>query len=98
MEETQLLIFRSGSEKYGIPIEDVSGIIANAGVNGLSMVGELERAVDTQSGEKKSAIIAHMNGVQILIIVDEIIQERKLVSREAESDATITSLQIWNCT
>lgn len=76
MEERQLLIFRCEGKTYGVPVEDVIGIISNAGTNGL-------------------AIIANANGVQIMIIVDEVIQEKKLVHNEAVLDATVAVLQIW---
>jgi|GEM_PF-2450675 len=109
MEERQLLIFRCGAERYGVPVEDVSGIISNAGQNGLSIFGNIEGAIHLQgkpvptsdmdvgfkAGENKSAIITHANGVQLLIIVDEVIQERKITSTDSELDATIASFQIW---
>lgn len=79
MEEPKLLIFRSGMGEYGIPVEEVSGIIAS-------------------TEEKKSTILSHVNGVQIMIIADEIIQEKKLINKEAEEKVgvTVSSLQIWN--
>ena len=109
MEETQLLIFRCGAEKYGVPVKDVSGIISNAGTNGLSIFQNVEESIHSQgepvpisdvdvgftAGENKSAIITHASGVQILIIVDEVIQERKISSPDSKLDATIASLQIW---
>lgn len=105
MEEKPLLLFRGGTEIYGVPIDDVSGIISNAGINGLSMFGNVEASIPLQDksipnpdmdvGLKKSAIITHVNGVQILIIVDEVIQERKLVNTGSELDARIVPLQIW---
>lgn len=109
MEEKQLLIFRWGAEKYGVPVEDVSGIISNAGANGRLIFGNVEGSIHLQgksianldvdvgfkAGEKKSAIITYTNGIQILIIVDEVIQEKKLISIAPELDATVASLQIW---
>lgn len=61
---------------YGVPVEDVIGIISNAGTNGLD-------------------IIANINGVQIMIIVDEVIQEKKLVHNKAVLGATVAVLPIW---
>lgn len=61
---------------YGVPIEDVIGIVSNARTSGLS-------------------IIASQNGIQIMIIVDEVIQENHLVHYDALADATVTTLQIW---
>lgn len=109
MEETKLIIFRWGAEEYGIPVENVSGIISNAGTNGLSIFENVEGAIHLQgkpipisdmdgsfnAGGKMSAIIIHLNGIQILITADEVIQERTLMSTESELDATIVPLQIW---
>ena len=105
MEEKPLLMFREGKEIYGVPIEDVSGIISNAGINRLSMFGNVEGSIHLQDksipildmdiGLKKSAIITHVDGVQILIIADEVIHERKLLSTESELDVTKVPLQIW---
>lgn len=109
MEEKQLLIFRCGTEKYGVPVEDVRGIISNTGINGLSIVGKVAGTIPVQgnsspisgvdvglaTGENKSGIITDVNGVQILIIVDEVIQEKKLMGADLESDVTVVPLQIW---
>lgn len=110
MEGTQLLIFRCGTEKYGVSVEDVKGIISNKGINGLSIVGNVAGTIPLQGqsipisgvdvggfarGENKSAIITHVNGVQILIIVDEVIQEKKLMSIDLELDVTVVPLEIW---
>jgi len=74
--EKQLLIFRCGGETYGVPVEEVIGIISNIGMNGL-------------------AVITNTNGVQIMIIVDEVIEEKKLIGNESELDVLVASLQIW---
>lgn len=109
MEEKQLLIFRMGTEKYGIPVNEVSGIISNVGMHGLSILGNLEGSIHLQgnqiqnsdmgvgfkAGKKKQAIIANTNGVQILLIVDEVIQEKKVIRHPSELKATVDSLQIW---
>jgi len=106
MEEKQLLIFRCGNGMCGVSVEDVSGIISHAG----SILGDIEGSVpmqdkpipisdsdiDRKAGTNKSVIIINSNGVQLLIIVDEIIQEKKLASMKLELDATVTSLPIWN--
>lgn len=76
MEKKQLLIFRCEGKTYGVPIEDVNGIVSNAITSGL-------------------AIIASLNGAQIMIIVDEVIQENQLVHYDALTDASVTTLQIW---
>jgi len=109
MKEKQVLVFRWGPEKYGVPVENVSGIISNADVNGQSIFGNPEGTIPLQgqpntnsdldigfkAGETKSAIITHANGVPVLIIVDEVIQEKNLSSIDPEFDATVASLQIW---
>jgi hypothetical protein len=74
--EKQLLIFRCGGETYGVPVEEVIGIIPNPGTNGL-------------------AVITNTNGVQIMIIVDEVIEEKKLIGNESELEVLVASLQIW---
>jgi hypothetical protein len=74
-----LLIFRCGGETYGIPVEEVIGIISNTGTNGL-------------------AVITNTNGVQIMIIVDEVIEEKKLIGNEPELEVMVASLQIWKFT
>ncbi len=108
MEEKRLLIFRSGNGMCGVSVEDVSGIISHTHTG--SILGNIDRSVpmqdksiqfpdsdiDRKAGPNKSAIIINSNGVQLLIIADEIIQEKKLVSTELELDATLTSFPIWN--
>ena len=74
--EKQLLIFRCGGETYGVPVEEVIGIISNTGMNGL-------------------AVITNTNGVQIMIIADEVIEEKKLIGNESELEVLVASLQIW---
>lgn len=74
--EKQLLIFRCGGETYGVPVEEVIGIISNTGTNGL-------------------AVITNTNGVQIMIIVDEVIEEKKLIGNESELEVLVASLPIW---
>ena len=103
MEETKLLIFRWGNKKYGIPVEDVSGIISNAGPNGLSIFEKVKKPIHLQgepvlgcNGEaRKSAIITHATGVQILIIVDEVLEESKMMNLDSQLGATVVPLQIW---
>lgn len=106
MKEQRLLIFRCGTGMCGVSVEDVSGIISHTG----SILGNLDRSasiqdrpieisdsdIDRKAEINKSAIIINSNGVQLLIIVDEIIQEKKIASTELERDATMTSLPIWN--
>lgn len=109
MEGTQLLIFRCGTEKYGVSVEDVKGIVSNTGINELPIVVNGAGTIPLQgksipilgvdvgltNGQNNSRIITYVNGVQILIIVDEVIQEKSLMDTELELDVTVVPLQIW---
>lgn len=76
MEERQLLLFRWEGETYGVPVEEVIGIVSKAGTDDL-------------------VIITNVNGVQMMIIADEIIPEKKFIRNNVELNAAMRVLQIW---
>lgn len=110
MEETQLLVFRWGVERYGVPVQLVNGILYNMQAVGMSMSRSTEGALHLQgmpnpladrsagfeTKDNQRAILLHSNGVQIVLIVDEVIKEIRLIDGdEAEIGATIAPFQLW---
>jgi len=94
MDETQLLIFRWRDEEFGVPVEDVIGIIRNIGTNRMGRSICVEEIIslqgksilipklctDLDAVDNKLTLIMYSNGAQIAIMVDEIINV-KLMGR-----------------
>lgn len=110
MNETQLLIFRWGAKEYGVSAEDVIGVAGNTWMNRLAVLGCVEeiinqqgksiRILDVPAGikteDKKLALLMHSNGVQIVIMVDEVIKITGLADvNELVLGTTIATIRIW---
>lgn len=94
MDEIRLLIFRRGAEEYGVPVDDVIGIIGDKRVNRLVIPRCVEKMINLQgkpipiqemgtgliTGDNKLTLIIHSNGAEIAIIVDEVIKVTGVVN------------------
>jgi chemotaxis signal transduction protein len=106
MEETRLLLFCLKSEEYGVPVEDVSGIVRGAGINELSprrseeshglqdRIPVLDAWEGLTIGAGKTALILNFNGIQVALVVDEVTKEVKLEENALKS-ATIGIFTLW---
>jgi chemotaxis signal transduction protein len=97
MDETRLLIFRCGGEEYGVLIEDVAGVIGGAKESEMSKASPaVDAAIPCNNREGKSVIFMNSGGVQIALLVDEIITVMKLrQADEAVGDTTIADFKVW---
>jgi chemotaxis signal transduction protein len=97
MTETRLLIFRCGGEEYGVYIENVTGVIGGAEEQA---VGKAIPAMDTctafNNRDNKPVIIMNSSGVQIALLVDEVLTVMRLAQEnEAAGGSTIADFKIW---
>lgn len=111
MDDIRLLQFRWETKEYGVAVKDVIGITGRSWVNGLANSGDVERIINSQGkpipilcmqagfepGDNKHAIIMHANGIQIVLIVDEIIKITELMD-EVVLGATQASFKLWQFT
>lgn len=82
MDDTKLLIFRSGSHKYGVPIEAVSAVIGITGGERPSVPAALP-LIPLAGGCRKAGqalIILHIDGIQLALVVDKIIKVTSLAT------------------
>jgi chemotaxis signal transduction protein len=108
MDETRLLIFRWGAEKYGVSVEDVGGVIGRSRTLERSD-DEAESALDYQekiipvlpmrssisNNESKRTIIMNSNGIQIGILVDEVVGVMRLAKANDDTvEANVATFQI----
>lgn len=106
MDEKRLLLFRWGSEEFGVPVEDVTGVVRGMKINGPAQKGAqgamqedgailaLDSRAGLEAGEEKTAIILHVKGIQMALIVDEAIREEKL-PQSVVRKLTKASFAIW---
>ncbi|SCM81062.1 hypothetical protein KL86SPO_31241 [uncultured Sporomusa sp.] len=83
MKKVQLLIFKYGAAKYGVPVEYVKGIIGNTKLGKLSDLG------------RQSSLLIYVDGIQIAIIADEIIKISELEAKQPTSVTGQGNFQIW---
>jgi len=93
-----LLQFRWLTKKYGVPLKDVIGITGWSWVNDMIKSGNsipiLGMQADVEPGENKFAIVMYANGIEIILIVDEVIKITRSMN-EGITCATRDSFKIW---
>ena len=110
MEDIRVMQFRLGSETYSIPADEVSAVWQNNRMNkwpprDLRGSGEsteqnnrLMQVLDSQallaSRDGMTTIILHVNGMQVALAVDEIIDEVYL-DKNSIHTSIIVPLIIW---
>lgn len=110
MDDIRVLQFRLGSETYSIPADDVSAVLQNnrwskltpSDINDASeefdqnnrilQVLDNHAMLATRGG--MPAIILHVNGMQVALIVDEVINEVNLDHISIQT-SVIAPFTIW---
>lgn len=106
MSDTMLLTFRWGKEKYGIPLEDISGLSSNISDSDLVTTGSIRGVVElpqnplllfdmdsvSASDKNRRIILLRTKGLQLALLVDEVLS----VERAGEEPGAETaSFQLW---
>jgi len=110
MDDIRVLQFRLGSETYSIPAADVSAVLQSNRASRLpqnyfSDAGEsidqtnrflqvLDNQVVLAAKDGMATIILHVNGMQVALVVDEVIKEVKLDKIGMQS-SSLVSLILW---
>lgn len=109
MDETRLLIFRWGAEKYGVSVDDVGGVIGRNRTLERSDSEDESAPLDYQekiipvlpmrssvsNNENKRTIIMNSNGIQIGILVDEVVGVMRLAKANDDTvEANVATFQI----
>jgi chemotaxis signal transduction protein len=97
VEEMRLLRFRWGNNEYGIPVEDLAGVVEwpmNGPAKSDPPIPILGLQAGIRIGNNKQALILNDQGVEIALIVDEVLEIAEL----ADTVATIglqACFRIW---
>lgn len=101
MDDAQLLLFRWGTEEYGVSTAKVAAVTGKVWINRPPLpavdeddLGGLTKNIPIvcQDGDNQRMIIMHANGIQIALIVDEV---TGVVSQNAAAAATAATFKIW---
>lgn len=110
MDEKGLLMFRCGEKEYGVPVENVIGIIGDRYDNPLPIPKEEEQVINLQGesipilnmqadlpvGSNKLTLLMTSNDVQIAIMIDEVIKViEKSNINDSVSGTNIATFKIW---
>ena len=78
MDNIRLLRFRWQTKEYGVLVKDIIGIARWSWLNGLANYGKptplLGVREDLYTGDNKYAIIMNVNGIEMALIVDDIME------------------------
>jgi chemotaxis signal transduction protein len=105
----KLLKLRWSSEEYGVPVNDVSGIIRNAWASPLPISQNYKACCTSPGGPlpligpdirntdwgHKRTVIMHSNGIQMALIVDQILDVIGLNEGDAKHGAQKATFKIW---
>lgn len=110
MDDIRVLQFRLGSETYSVPADDVSAVLQNNRVSKLSPSNLSEdrelaeqnnrflQVLDSQAmlvaRDGMTTIILHVNGMQVALVVDEVIHEANLDKLSIQT-STLVPFTIW---
>jgi len=109
MDENCILRFRWSGKEYGVPAGDVQGIIGKAGAISLpsddtqisnitlaqAAIPVLEYPTWSMRINEKSLILLHSNGVQVGLIVDEVIDVTTQSLAEQSGTIHKARFEIW---
>lgn len=106
MSDKMLLTFRWGKDKFGIPLEDISGLSSNIADSDLVTTGPIRGVLElpqnplllfdmdsvNTSDKNRRIILLRTKGLQLALLADEVMT----VERADEKPGTETAVfQIW---
>ncbi len=110
MDDIRVLQFRLGSETYSVPVDEVGAVLQSNRLSRLpqndsSDVSEsidqnnrFIQVLDSQAilaaRDGMTTIILHVNGMQVALVVDEVIKEVNL-DKNSIQNSTIAPFTIW---
>ncbi len=110
MEDIRVLQFRLGSETYSVPVDEVGAVLQSNRLSRLSQSDSSDdsesldqnnrfvQVLDSQAmlaaRDGMTTIILHVNGVQVALVVDEVIKEVNL-DKNSILNSIIVPLTLW---
>lgn len=94
MDDTKLLVFRSGDRQYGVPLGAVSAVIGQVGDQGPPRPASVFRALPAGGGKQASqtAVLLHLGGIQLIILVDKVLKVVSAAEATAQSPRTAAGI------
>lgn len=107
MDDIRVLQFRLGSETYSVPVNEVGAVLQSNRVRKYRQTDASEsidqnsrflQVLDSQAmlaaRDGMTTIILHVNGMQVALVVDEVIKEVNL-DKSGIQNSTIVPLTLW---
>ena len=107
MDDIRVLQFRLGSETYSVPVNEVGAVLQSNRVSkyrqpdadeSIDQNSRFLQVLDSQAmlaaRDGMTTIILHVNGMQVALVVDEVIKEVNL-DKIGIQNSTIVPLTLW---
>ena len=107
MDDIRVLQFRLGSETYSVPVNEVGAVLQSNRVSkyrqpdadeSIDQNSRVLQVLDSQAmlaaRDGMTTIILHVNGMQVALVVDEVIKEVNL-DKIGIQNSTIVPLTLW---
>jgi chemotaxis signal transduction protein len=107
MDDIRVLQFRLGSETYSVPVNEVGAVLQSNRVSkyrqpdadeSIDQNNRFLQVLDSQAmlaaRDGMTTIILHVNGMQVALVVDEVIKEVNL-DKISIQNSTIVPLTLW---